>query len=192
MTAKLRMGGVSKSFPGVKALDDVSISVNSGEVLGLVGVNGAGKSTLMNILGGIYEPGEGRIEIDGQPVELHRPMDADQAGIAFIHQELLFFPTLTVAENMFVSHLPSGRLPFTVDKRAARKDRWRVPEAHLHLLSLLGGWPGAILAQQKLRHKTVKRSFRFVFWITVILNVAGLVWLLSPQGSGITEALLNR
>ena len=83
-------------------------------------------------------------------------------------------------------------LAYAVDKRAARKDRWRVPEAHLHLLSLLGGWPGAILAQQKLRHKTVKRSFRFVFWITVILNVAGLVWLLSPQGSGITEALLNR
>lgn len=120
MTAKLRMDGVSKTFPGVKALDDVSISVNSGEVLGLVGVNGAGKSTLMNILGGIYEPDEGLIEIDGQPVDLHRPMDADQAGIAFIHQELLYFPTLTVAENMFISHLPSGRLPFTVDKRAAR------------------------------------------------------------------------
>ena len=120
MTAKLHMEGVTKLFPGVKALDDVSITVHAGEVLGLVGVNGAGKSTLMNVLGGIYRPDGGRIEIDGQRTELHRPIDADGAGIAFIHQELLFFPTLTVAENMFISHLPSGTLPFSVNKRAAR------------------------------------------------------------------------
>ena len=120
MTAKLRMEGVTKLFPGVKALDDVSITVHAGEVLGLVGVNGAGKSTLMNVLGGIYRPDGGHIEIDGQRIELHRPIDADGAGIAFIHQELLFFPTLTVAENMFISHLPSGTLPFSVNKRAAR------------------------------------------------------------------------
>ena len=120
MTAKLHMEGVTKVFPGVKALDDVSITVRAGEVLGLVGVNGAGKSTLMNVLGGIYVPDEGHIEIDGQRVEMHRPMDADAAGIAFIHQELLYFPTLTVAENMFISHLPTGALPFSVDKRAAR------------------------------------------------------------------------
>ncbi|MCP4381935.1 MAG: sugar ABC transporter ATP-binding protein [Hyphomicrobiales bacterium] len=120
MTARLHMAGVTKTFPGVRALDDVSITVHAGEVLGLVGVNGAGKSTLMNVLGGIYLPDAGTIEIDGRPVQLHRPMDADQAGIAFIHQELLFFPTLTVAENMFISHLPSGRTRFTVDKRIAR------------------------------------------------------------------------
>ena len=121
MTAKLHMEGVTKTFPGVRALDQVSLTVQAGEVLGLVGVNGAGKSTLMNVLGGIYEPDEGRIEIDGTPVALHRPMDADHAGIAFIHQELLYFPTLTVAENMFISHLPTGWLPFTIDRRAARK-----------------------------------------------------------------------
>ena len=120
MTAKLHMEGVTKVFPGVKALDDVSITVRAGEVLGLVGVNGAGKSTLMNVLGGIYVPDEGHIEIDGKRVDLHRPMDADAAGIAFIHQELLYFPTLTVAENMFISHLPTGALPFSVDKRTAR------------------------------------------------------------------------
>ncbi len=120
MTAKLHMERVTKVFPGVKALDDVSITVRAGEVLGLVGVNGAGKSTLMNVLGGICRPDGGHVEIDGQRVDLHRPIDAENAGIAFIHQELLNFPTLTVAENMFVSHLPSGRLPFSVDKRAAR------------------------------------------------------------------------
>ena len=120
MTARLHMEGVTKVFPGVKALDDVSITVRAGEVLGLVGVNGAGKSTLMNVLGGIYTPDDGHIEIDGARVELHRPKDAEEAGIAFIHQELLYFPTLTVAENMFISHLPSGAVPFSVDKGAAR------------------------------------------------------------------------
>ncbi len=121
MTARLHMEGVTKMFPGVKALDDVSITVRAGQVLGLVGVNGAGKSTLMNVLGGIYRPDEGHIEIDGKRVDFHRPIDADEAGIAFIHQELLYFPTLSIAENMFISHLPSGRLPFTVNKREAQK-----------------------------------------------------------------------
>ena len=119
MTAKLRMDKVTKTFPGVRALDSVSIEVDGGEVLGLVGVNGAGKSTLMNVLGGILTPDTGQISIDGSPVELLRPIDADHAGIAFIHQELLNFPSMTVAENMFMSHLPAGVLPFTVDKRTA-------------------------------------------------------------------------
>ena len=73
----------------------------------------------MNVLGGIHEPDAGTIEIDGVPADLHSPVDADTAGIAFIHQELLFFSTLTVAENMFISHLPSSRLPFIVDRQAA-------------------------------------------------------------------------
>ncbi len=120
MTAKLHMERVTKLFPGVKALDEVSITVRKGEVLGLVGVNGAGKSTLMNVLGGIYPPDGGYLEIDGRRADLRGPADAEEAGIAFIHQELLYFPTLTVAENMFISHLPSGPLPFSVDKRAAR------------------------------------------------------------------------
>jgi uncharacterized membrane protein YsdA (DUF1294 family) len=81
---------------------------------------------------------------------------------------------------------------YAIDKRAAQKGRWRIPEAHLHLLALLGGWPGALIAQQTLRHKTVKRSFRFVFWITVMLNVAGLVWLLTPQGSSLLNTLISR
>lgn len=121
MTAapKLAMRGVAKSFPGVRALDDVSITVRAGEVLGVVGVNGAGKTTLMNVLGGIYQPESGVIEIDGRVVALHRPMEADEAGIAFIHQELLYFPTLSVAENMLINHLPASRVfPFMADKSA--------------------------------------------------------------------------
>ena len=117
---RLEMRGVSKTFPGVRALDDVTITVQDGEVLGVVGVNGAGKTTLMNVLGGIYQPEAGVIEIGGNITTLHRPIDAERAGIAFIHQELLNFPTLTVAENMLVTHLPESKiLPFVTDKTAA-------------------------------------------------------------------------
>lgn len=65
------------------------------------------------------------------------------------------------------------------DKRAAKNNRWRTPESTLHLLSLLGGWPGALVAQRVLRHKSSKRPFRIVFWGTVMLNCAALVWLLA-------------
>lgn len=68
------------------------------------------------------------------------------------------------------------------DKDAARKGRWRTPENTLHIMSLLGGWPGAGLAQSFLRHKSKKLSFKFVFWITVIANCAALYWLLTPEG----------
>lgn len=67
---------------------------------------------------------------------------------------------------------------YAIDKRAAIKGRWRVPEAHLHLLALAGGWPGAWVAQRTLRHKSIKRSFRFVFWITVLLNAVILIGLM--------------
>ena len=117
---KLRMSHVSKSFPGVKALDDASLVGHAGEVVGLVGVNGAGKSTLMNILGGIFPPDQGEIVVDGETVTLRSPKDADRHGIAFIHQELLFFASQSVAENIFIANLPSSRLlPIFVDKAAA-------------------------------------------------------------------------
>ena len=114
------MSGISKAFPGVQALDDVSLVGHVGEVVGLVGVNGAGKSTLMNILGGIYRPDSGEIQVNGEVAALHSPKDADRHGIAFIHQELLFFASQTVAENIFIANLPSsGLLAIFVDKSAA-------------------------------------------------------------------------
>ena len=78
---------------------------------------------------------------------------------------------------------------YSIDKNAARKGTWRTPEAQLHLLALIGGWPGAMAAQQTLRHKSKKPSFRFVFWITVLLNGAATIWLLSPKGDGILTIL---
>ena len=78
---------------------------------------------------------------------------------------------------------------YAIDKRAARKGAWRIPEAQLHLLALIGGWPGAMAAQQILRHKSKKTAFRFVFWITVMLNAAVALWLLTPQGAAFLTAL---
>ncbi len=69
------------------------------------------------------------------------------------------------------------------DKSAARKGAWRTKESTLHLLSLAGGWPGALVAQQKLRHKTQKLSFRYVFWATVLLNCGAFIWLFTPTGT---------
>jgi len=95
----IEINKVSKSFPGVQALKDVSMKIYPGEVVSIIGQNGAGKSTLMNVLGGILKPDSGEIKIDGSPVDLKNPIDSSKKGIAYIHQELALFNNLTVAEN---------------------------------------------------------------------------------------------
>ncbi len=97
---------VSKSFFGVKAVDDVSLTLFKGHLLGLVGENGAGKSTLMNMLGGVLSADEGEISVNGAPYAPKTPRDAAKAGIAFIHQELNLFTNLTLAENLFINAYP--------------------------------------------------------------------------------------
>ena len=104
----LRMEGISKHFPGVQALQAVSLEVYPGECLGLVGENGAGKSTLMKVLSGVYAPDEGQLLFDGQPVALHTPRQAQDLGIAIIYQEFNLCPNLTVAENIFVGREPNS------------------------------------------------------------------------------------
>ena len=79
---------------------------------------------------------------------------------------------------------------YAVDKSAARKGAWRTQESTLHLLSLAGGWPGALVAQQKLRHKSKKQSFRSVFWLTVLLNCGIFVWLLTPTSADTLRTLI--
>ena len=98
----VQMTGICKSFPGVKALDNAQLTLHKGEILGLLGENGAGKSTLMNCLGGIYKQDEGTIEVDGKTVEINSVHEAQQLGIAFIHQEIALVPFLSVAENIFL------------------------------------------------------------------------------------------
>jgi ABC-type sugar transport system ATPase subunit len=102
----LEMDRVSKAFLGVPVLNHVSLSLNEGEVLGVVGENGAGKSTLMKILAGIYQSDEGTIKLGSEAFAPHKPRDALNAGIIVVHQELSQFPDQTVAENIFAGGLP--------------------------------------------------------------------------------------
>jgi len=105
-TPILSVQGVSKSFPGVKALDDVSLEVSAGEVLVLVGENGAGKSSLMKILSGIYTKDSGKILVDGKEVDITSPLQAQQLGITIIHQEMNLMNELTVAQNIWIGREP--------------------------------------------------------------------------------------
>jgi rhamnose transport system ATP-binding protein len=104
----LTLSGVSKSFPGVRALNDVSLSLHPGRVTALIGENGAGKSTIVKILTGIYRPDAGEIGVGGEARSFSSPRDAWAAGIAAIHQETVMFDELTVAENIFMGHMPVG------------------------------------------------------------------------------------
>ena len=107
----LRMTGISKSFPGVKALQEVRLDVRPGEVHAIVGENGAGKSTLMKILAGFYQPDEGEIEVGGEVVGHWTPREARDRGIGMIYQELNLVPDLSVAENIALGAMPR-RGPF--------------------------------------------------------------------------------
>jgi len=121
---RLELTGISKSFPGVKALDSIDVTFNGGTVGGLVGENGAGKSTLLKILSGAYTPDEGTITINGQGHAFKSTSDALNAGIAVIYQELNLVPEMTVAENMLLGHYPkkkSGLIDFNALYATATK-----------------------------------------------------------------------
>jgi rhamnose transport system ATP-binding protein len=104
----LSLAQVSKSFPGVRALRDVSFSLYPGEVTALIGENGAGKSTIVKILTGIYVPDAGEVTVAGEKRHFVSPRDSWAAGIAAIHQETVMFDELSVAENIFMGHMPGG------------------------------------------------------------------------------------
>ena len=100
--------GVSKSFPGVRALDDVSISLAAGEIHALVGENGAGKSTLIKIITGVHLPDSGSMRLDGKPVSFRSPREAINAGIGAVHQERNLVPLFSIAENICLDRLPTS------------------------------------------------------------------------------------
>lgn len=112
----LQMSHITKRFPGVLALSNVDFALRKGEVHALLGENGAGKSTLMKILSGVYQPDEGDIIFEGQPVTFANPLSAQSAGITVIHQEFNLFPELTVEENIFIG------------REFCKNNRWRLDE----------------------------------------------------------------
>lgn len=103
----LRVENISKTFPGTKALRNVSMSIRRGEIHALMGENGAGKSTLSNVIGGVFPPDEGgKLILEGEEVRFHDAMQSQLAGIAFVHQETALIPALSVADNIFVGRVP--------------------------------------------------------------------------------------
>ena len=116
MAAHLHLDSLTKRFPGVLALDGVSLEVQAGSIHALLGENGAGKSTLLKILSGVYRPDSGEIRVAGRLASFRRPEDAFRAGVAVIYQELHLVPEMTVAENLFLGRLPAR---FGILNRAA-------------------------------------------------------------------------
>ncbi|KEZ76344.1 sugar ABC transporter ATP-binding protein [Salinisphaera hydrothermalis] len=144
MTAVLSLEHVSKGFPGVKALDDVSLTVEAGEIHALLGENGAGKSTLMKILCGIYQPDEGTIRLNGEARHFSSYRDACAAGVGIVFQEFSLVPWLSVVDNIFLGREPRNRLGLIQRARMMAEayelfDRLDIdidPEIQVHRLSV--------------------------------------------------------
>ncbi len=119
----LKMKNINKSFPGVKALDNVSLNVYKGEVMALLGENGAGKSTLMKILSGSYKADGGEIFLRGEKLDIHSPSDSTDKGIAIIHQELNLIPHMSVYENVFLGRELCNSLGLLEKRKMIRKTK---------------------------------------------------------------------
>ena len=122
----LEMNHITKTFPGVKALDDVNLRVEEGEIHAIVGENGAGKSTLMNVLSGIYPFGsyEGSIIYDGEICKFHNIKDSEKKGIVIIHQELALLPNMTIGENMFLGNERGSKYCIDWNKTYSEADKY--------------------------------------------------------------------
>ncbi|OLT17617.1 D-xylose ABC transporter ATP-binding protein [Pseudonocardia sp. CNS-139] len=181
----LEARGVGKSFPGVRALQDMHIALRRGEVLALVGENGAGKSTLMKLLSGIYVPDEGEFFLEGEPLRVSGPRDAQEQGISIIHQEFNLMPDLTVAQNVFIGreprsggfflgeralnnraaelidrlHLPLDPRQVVGDLTVAKQQRWRSQALSYDAKVLIMDEPTAALndAEVQVLHDLIRR-----------------------------------
>jgi ribose transport system ATP-binding protein len=140
----LQAEGITKTFPGVKALSGMRFGLRKGEVLALVGENGAGKSTLMKLLTGIYPMEEGQFWLEGQPLSVKNPKEAQERGLAIIHQEFNLMPDLTVAQNIYIGREPLAGGFFTKPKALEAKARELIerlglpldPSAKVHTLTV--------------------------------------------------------
>ena len=132
MTALVAMKDIEKSFPGVRALHNAQLDLRPGEVHALMGENGAGKSTMMKILAGIYRRDGGEILLDGKPVEINSPRQAQDLGIGIIHQELNLMPHLTAAQNIFIGREPRKAGGLLLDEARLNADAAEI-FASMHL-----------------------------------------------------------
>lgn len=147
-SAHVVVKGVSKRFPGVLALNNVSADFRPGECHALMGENGAGKSTLGKLLAGLYKPDSGSIELNGVPCHFGNPLDAQKAGIGIVHQELLFCENMSVAENLSIGNIPSsGGLASFSTMRKRAKEWLAMIGAHIDPDQLVGNLP---IAQRQL------------------------------------------
>ncbi len=131
------MKDISKSFPGVKALDGVDFKLREGEIHALMGENGAGKSTLIKVITGVYEKDAGLITLHGKPIHFRSPQEAQNNGIGTVYQEIMLCPNLTVAENMFIgrSHAPIVNWKEMNEKAARLLDSLGIPASPIQELS---------------------------------------------------------
>ena len=171
----LETRAISKTFPGVKALDKVDFSLEAGAVHALVGENGAGKSTLMLTLGGVYRPDSGEILLEGSPVSFASPFDANRAGISVVYQDLSLVPNLSVAENIFARRQPV---------RGANLINWdRLHGATTELLTLFGS--GHIDPRMPVRELSIAK--RQVVEILKAMSVNPKILILDEPTSSLTE-----
>lgn len=136
----LRLDCISKSFPGIKVLNNVNLNLFRGEVLAVMGVNGAGKSTLMNILAGVYRSDGGRILFEEQEVKIHTPHDARNLGIRMVHQEVSLIPNLSIAENLYLG----------LEKQIVFLSKWQLEEQARALMQAVGLEINVAIPAQKL------------------------------------------
>ena len=141
MSALIELSGISKSFASVRVLQDISFDVRAGEVHALLGENGAGKSTLIKIMGGVHRADSGEMQVNGKAVHFTSPRAAAANGIAVVHQELLLFPDLSVAENIFMGHAPRtkwGALDWPQMRTRARELLDRLQSQHIDVDDRVG------------------------------------------------------
>ena len=129
----VELKNITKRFPGVVALKNMSIGIRPGEIHGLIGENGAGKSTLIKVLTGVHTPEEGEIYVDGQKVVFHNPVQSREAGIACVYQELNIVKQLSVTDNVFMGRAvkKNGLLDYPRMYEEAKQARWAIPKLML-------------------------------------------------------------
>lgn len=175
---------IGKSFNGVKALKDVSLRARSGEIHALLGENGAGKSTLMKVLSGAHQKDQGEVKIDGRAVSINNPDDSKQLGIGIIYQEFSLIPDLSVADNIYLNHLTSGRM--WVRQSALNRQAQ-------DLLATLGFDldPRTLVSRLSVAHQQVVEIAKALSKEVRVLILDEPTAVLAPQETGKLFAILN-